>query len=1242
MKAGRFGALAVLATTTAIAVAAQGLVRLPASASTSASQPARVGAAAVASTPAVTGAEAAARAGQRLARAGATTVRTDTRTGRTRFVAAAPGRAIDVPQVAAGSAAVQGLGVAAKARPGELPARAFVRAYGDAFGVADPATQLSTSRALPGADGSVAVRFQQRHRGVPVLGGELVVTVTAGGDTTSANGELSPDLDAVGTTPRRSAAEAGRKALAEAAAAHPAAEGLSAGTPALWILDPALLGLSGPGERALVWRVPVSTPGLEVRRQVMVDAVTGKVRLAFDENAEAKVRYVCDRMNRLDGAEECTRPPYTRVERQAPVSAADVNQAYDNTGLTYDYFLAHFGRDSVDGGGMPLRSTVRICSPELDTCPFQNAYWNGQQMVFGAGYAAADDVVAHELTHGITERTAQLFYVEQSGAINESMSDVFGEFVDQSNRRGNDSAGVKWLIGEDLPIGAIRDMRTPTRYDNPDRVGSPYWYSGAGDRGGVHINSGVGNKAAQLLVDGGTFNGVTVPGIGIVRAGHIYYEALTRLMTSATDYRDLYDVLPQACWNIVGRWQISAPICQAVRAAVTATEMDRTPPTKRAEAPVCPTGQFRADLFADDLENPASGRWVRSTAAGFGWAYPQTANDYQWNLAYATSGRTSMWGDDPEGASDGSIRMVSSVTLPASGTAYLRFNHAWQFWADSLGRSDGGQLVHSTDGGATWAPLPEVTAVNGPTSASVAALGGSGWAGSSRGWVSSRFDLSSLAGQSVRFGFRVASRAASPGDLGWFVDDVNIYTCTSALPAAPASVSVDDVSVGEAAGTATFTLTRTATAGSASVLVQTAPGSAVAGADFTAVSRTATFADGVATAQVQVPLVNDPLTELPEAFTLRLSSPVGVTIADGEGSATILSDDPGAVPTLSVSDAWTGEPNSGTRGMAFRITRSGLATQAVTVTVATAPGTASSTDFVAPAPRSYTLPSGVTSVQVWVQVRGDTLAENNETFSLVLSNPVGATLSDGTGVGMIIDDEGPMVIPVPSSYSVDDVALVEPAAGGTTKAVFTVVRLGDVSKAGSVVVASADETAYSTSDYVPLAATRLSFPAGTRARTVGITVNGDAVPEAHDRLRLTLSSPVGGVLSDGIGRAVLIDTDPGGPSRLSIDDAVVVEPVLGGTNLSFRVRRTGTTAEAVSATWTASSGPSPSALVSSDYGAPTGTVVVPAGATEAAVLVQVRAWNRFEPVERFTVTLSGGIRTVFGDPVAIGTIIDNN
>ncbi len=146
-----------------------------------------------------------------------------------------------------------------------------------------------------------------------------------------------------------------------------------------------------------------------------------------------------------------------RPEGGAATSDVDTDNAYDLSGVAYDYFFTNHGRDSFDNLGGTIVSTVHY---RLD---YQNAFWNGEQLVYGDDYASADDVVGHELTHAVTERSANLLYYMQSGALNESFSDIFGETIDLEDGLGDDSVGVRWLMGEDLPIDAIRE------HDGPDQ-----------------------------------------------------------------------------------------------------------------------------------------------------------------------------------------------------------------------------------------------------------------------------------------------------------------------------------------------------------------------------------------------------------------------------------------------------------------------------------------------------------------------------------------------------------------------------------------------------------------------------------------------------------------------------------------------------------------------------------------------------------------------------------------------------
>lgn len=658
-------------------------------------------------------------------------------------------------------------------------ARAFLGTYGTLFGLKVPKEELRARPITDPVDGISVVRFDQVHQGIPVIAGELALQVDASGGVLAVSGEISPDLSldvAPAITAEQAAAEAIR---ASAKANGVAASDLEVEEPTLAIYDPALLG--GPGLRVprLVWRTEVSTSDVvSVRDFVAVEAQTGGIALRFSEVENALERRICDHAN-VPGTTPCT-DPYVRVEGGPPTGIADADAAYDYLGDTYTFYYSQVGRDSIDDAGMPLVATVRYC-PSTG-CPFNNAAWNGTQMVFGAGYVV-DDVAGHELTHGVTDYTSNLFYYYQSGAINESISDIFGEFVDQTNGRGNDSPAVKWLLGEDLAGGAGRSMADPPVYWQPDRMQSSLYYSGTEDGGGVHYNSGIGNKAAYLLTDGGSFNEHAVGAIGLEKTARIFYVAETTLLTSGSDYADLYDDLQQACTASIGTAGISAPDCAQVGEAVAATEMNLQPVTGAAvpDAPVCPAGTTPVDLFFDSFEAGTS-NWSGGTLYG--------SNVWGWLEDYASSGTHVLYGWDSSTRTDSYAAMTTGVTLPAGGS-YLRFAHAYEFEPYDY---DGGVVEYSVNGGTTWQDAGPLF-VDNPYNGTIAAaygnpLGGRpGFTRLSYGYTSSRLSLASLAGSAARFRFRIGTDS-STGAMGWLIDDVRIYTCfTPTAPGAPTGVT---------------------------------------------------------------------------------------------------------------------------------------------------------------------------------------------------------------------------------------------------------------------------------------------------------------------------------------------------------------------------------------------------------------------------------------------------------------------
>ena len=252
-----------------------------------------------------------------------------------------------------------------------------------------------------------------------------------------------------------------------------------------------------------------------------------------------------------------------RQEGDQPVSDVAVNEAYDGSGVTYDLYLEAYGRNSIDNQGMRLDSTVHYQKG------YDNAFWNGSQMVYGDGdedqpeanrlfnrFTASVDVIGHELTHGVTQFEAGLVYWDQPGALNESFSDVFGSLVKQYQRQ--ETAGqANWIIGEGLFTSnvngvGIRSMKAPgTAYDDPVLGKDPQpahmdnYVKTIEDNGGVHINSGIPNHAFYVIA-------TELGGFAWEKAGQIWYKALTEKLTERSTFQNAADLTFEAAGDLYG------------------------------------------------------------------------------------------------------------------------------------------------------------------------------------------------------------------------------------------------------------------------------------------------------------------------------------------------------------------------------------------------------------------------------------------------------------------------------------------------------------------------------------------------------------------------------------------------------------------------------------------------------------------------------------------------------------------
>ncbi len=283
------------------------------------------------------------------------------------------------------------------------------------------------------------------------------------------------------------------------------------------------------------------------RREVLGDLVT-----ATSIAAAGKQRTVYD-------AKHGTQLPgvLVRGEGDPPGTDIAVNEAYDGAGATYDLYHDVYGRNSIDDRGMPLVSTVHYRTG------YDNAFWDGSQMVYGDGdgklfqrFTKAVDVIGHELTHGVTQYEANLAYADQPGALNESFSDVFGSLVKQRSL-GQTAAQADWLIGEGLFTPAIhgkalRSMAAPgTAYDDPLLGKDPqpadmaHYVDTTDDNGGVHINSGIPNRAFYLAA-------TAIGGNAWEKAGQIWYVTLRDRLRPDSDFKAAASLTTAAAKELFG------------------------------------------------------------------------------------------------------------------------------------------------------------------------------------------------------------------------------------------------------------------------------------------------------------------------------------------------------------------------------------------------------------------------------------------------------------------------------------------------------------------------------------------------------------------------------------------------------------------------------------------------------------------------------------------------------------------
>ena len=447
---------------------------------------------------------------------------------------------------------------------------AFLRRYKTLFGMHAPENELSLVRTDVDALAMTHVRMQQHVHGIPVVGAQLFAHYDRRGLLTAVDAQYVPDLSDLDINPSFEAKVAVDVALKDAVSL-----------------------MNGIDEKALApnaGRLVVFAPSLGAARlayEVKVDAQAGNEPAIWITKVDAKTGIILDRYNNIQtlegsgqgvfgdtkklqvsqtgngfslvdtsrgvtiqtsssngqqvtadqGATLVTSTSATSWDSGTIARGAAVD-AHFYAGVVFDYYKKHHDRNGIDGVGGPMLSAVHYGQS------YQNAFWNGASMTYGDGgqflqpLAGAVDTVGHEFTHGVTERTSNLDYQTQSGALNESISDIFAAFIEH-DIKPDDS--LNWQQGEAIAktneAPWVRDFKTPSRGGQPDHLTK--FVQTQQDNGGVHTNSGIPNNAAYLMTMGGknpTSGKGPSFGIGYAKSEKIWYRANTTYLRSTSDF----------------------------------------------------------------------------------------------------------------------------------------------------------------------------------------------------------------------------------------------------------------------------------------------------------------------------------------------------------------------------------------------------------------------------------------------------------------------------------------------------------------------------------------------------------------------------------------------------------------------------------------------------------------------------------------------------------------------------------
>jgi Zn-dependent metalloprotease len=624
-------------------------------------------------------------------------------------------------------------------------------------------------------------RFRQMVNGVPVWEGEAIVHLKSDGELSTITDDLKPSIN-VDTKPNLSAEDAAELALRMYRGSRFLTEEPKVD---LWVYR-------GENKDHLAYRV-------QLRREdgsagtsmpvIFIDAHTGEKIFSYDNLQtgtgsslySGNVTITTSSVGSTYYMEDLTRKQGTFDFRNGTSTVyrfTDTDDVWDSSpqragvdahygaAKTYDYYYNVHGRRGIDNADGPgtvtaaANSNIKLLASRVHYGRnYNNAFWNGSSMTYGDGDGTTFtplvtlDICGHEMTHGVIERTANLTYSGESGAMNESIADVFGAMVEAYARGGSITADT-WKIGEQAYTpstagDALRYMDDPhkapnsgfTADDDPDHYAERY--TGTADNGGVHINSGIGNKAFYLVVAGGTHHrsGVTVTGIGATKAAKIWYRALVYYMTSGTNFAGARTATLNAASDLYGS---TGPEYNTVATAWCAVGVGSCPSSSPTPTPT-PTPGGGTELIVNGGFEGSLSPWVSSGSGAFytsNGSYPKSGTGYIYlGVNNSVTGQ-----------------IYQQVTIPSSASGTLTF------WLN----------VTSNETTTTTAYdklFVEVRNTSGTLLATLATY--SNLNKSTAGSYSQRsLNVSAYRGQTVRIQFRVANDGSLPTTFR--IDDVSL------------------------------------------------------------------------------------------------------------------------------------------------------------------------------------------------------------------------------------------------------------------------------------------------------------------------------------------------------------------------------------------------------------------------------------------------------------------------------------